>query len=44
MAHVAKVATTEIIELNKKLRCKDKKETRTIFVGPPGKFDTTFLV
>ena len=38
MAQVAaKVASTELVhELNKKLRCQDKKETRTIFVGPPG--------
>ena len=34
---LAKVATVELIrELQKRVNCHEKKETRTIFVGPPG--------
>lgn len=34
---LTKVATVEIIrELERRLRCAEKKETRAIFFGPPG--------
>jgi hypothetical protein len=36
METAAKAATTELIDLQRKLRCSKKKETRIIFVGPPG--------
>lgn len=34
---LAKVATVELLhELQRRLRCSEKRETRTVFFGPPG--------
>ena len=35
---MAKVITTELLELQRKLNCSQKKDTRTIFFGPPVSF------
>ena len=38
--NLSKVATVELVaEIQRRLNCGEKRETRTIFFGPPGKYD-----